>query len=299
MQQAEIAEIIDRTRELLVDRYVFADIGGQLAKLLTDRLAAGVYDGTDATQLSAVVTADLQSINHDLHLRLKYHDREIPDVPDEHMTRAMQLREAAETLGGIARVERLPGNVAMLAIGPVLFEPSIVGATITAAMQLIAPADALILDLRDCRGGSPGTVALVVSYLVDEPTHLMSFYDRETDETTQSWTLPYVPGERFGASKPVYVLTSGTTFSGGEELAYDLQQLHRATLVGERTGGGAHPRIGVRLHPHLEATIPVARGIHPESGTNWEGVGVLPDIETPADEALPAALRLVRTSRPE
>lgn len=87
----------------------------------------------------------------------------------------------------------------------------------------------------------------------------------------------------------MYVLTSHETFSGGEELAYDLRHTGRATLVGEITGGGAHPRIGVRVHPHLEASIPTCRSINPITGTDWEGTGVQPHIVTPATDALAAA----------
>ncbi len=65
----------------------------------------------------------------------------------------------------------------------------------------------------------------------------------------------------------------------------DLQQLKRATIVGERTRGGAHAREGFRVHPHLEATISVARAVNPVTGTNWEGTGVTPDVEVPADQA--------------
>jgi C-terminal processing protease CtpA/Prc len=133
-------------------------------------------------------------------------------------------------------------------------------------------------------------VAFVCSYLFDEPVHLIDIYQRDGDRTVQSWTQPYVPGERYGGTKPVYVLTSGKTFSGGEELAFDLQSHGRATVVGERTGGGAHPRIGVRLHPHLELTVPTGRAMHPATGENWEGVGVTPDVEVPATDALAAAL---------
>jgi C-terminal processing protease CtpA/Prc len=110
----------------------------------------------------------------------------------------------------------------------------------------------------------------------------------------QFWTLPYVPGIRFGSDKPVYVLTSQRTFSGGEELAYDLQQLGRAVIVGETTGGGAHARRGFRLTDHLEAHIPVARALNPHSGRNWEGTGVAPDVAIEADQALDAALRLAQ-----
>ncbi|MEO6089428.1 MAG: S41 family peptidase, partial [Umezawaea sp.] len=181
--------------------------------------------------------------------------------------------------------------IALLELAPSLFPVDLCGEAIAAALTIVADAEALILDLRENGGGDPATVALVCSYLLDEPTHLNTMYFRDGESYRQSWSLPHVPGKRFGGTKPVYVLTSGRTFSGAEELSYDLQQLGRATVVGEQTGGGAHPRRGFRVHPHLEATIPTGRAINPVSGTNWELVGVTPDIEVPAEEALDRALR--------
>jgi C-terminal processing protease CtpA/Prc len=134
----------------------------------------------------------------------------------------------------------------------------------------------------------------VCSYLFGaEPVHLIDVIGRPgadgTAQVRQSWTMPFTPGRRFGPDKPVFVLTSGTTFSGAEELSYDLQQLGRATVVGERTRGGAHPTERFRIRPHLQAVIPVARALSPASGGNWEGTGVRPDVEVPAGEALGAA----------
>jgi C-terminal processing protease CtpA/Prc len=131
------------------------------------------------------------------------------------------------------------------------------------------------------------------SYLFDdEPVELSGIYDRPSDRVKQAWTLPYVPGRRYGAARPLWVLTSGMTFSGGEALSYDLQQAGRATVVGERTGGGAHPRRGFRVNEHLEATIPVGRAVSPVTGSNWEGTGVAPDIAVPAGDAPATAYRL-------
>jgi C-terminal processing protease CtpA/Prc len=100
-----------------------------------------------------------------------------------------------------------------------------------------------------------------------------------------------VPGPRFGGTKPIWVLTSSTTFSGAEELTYNLQQLGRAVVVGERTKGGAHPREGFTVHPHLEASVPVQRARNAVTGTNWEGTGISPNIEVPADSAFTEAYR--------
>jgi len=125
----------------------------------------------------------------------------------------------------------------------------------------------------------------------DSP-QLTGLYERATGRVRQFWTLPCVPGRRFGAAKPLYVLTSGATFSGGEQVSYDLQQTGRAVIVGARTKGGAHAREGFRVHPHLEATISVSRAVSPVTGGNWEGTGVVPDIEILAERARDQAYRL-------
>jgi Peptidase family S41/N-terminal domain of Peptidase_S41 in eukaryotic IRBP len=296
MDQAEIAAVMGRITGLVEEHYVFPGVGTDLARILRSRMAEGRYAGAVEAELAALVTEDLQSVNGDRHLRLLYSHDEVPDESDPASESAALARWATRAFGGVARVERLDGNVGFVGLRPVLFPPAIAGQAVAAAMSLVAPADALLLDVRRCLGGDPAAVALVCSYLFgSEPVHLNDLVERKGGRVSQSWTLPYVPGPRFGPDKPVYVLTSATTFSGGEELAYDLQQLGRATIVGERSGGGAHPREGFRVHAHLQATIPVARAVNPVSETNWEGTGVVPDVAVPADQAFAAACRLALT----
>src|SRR5207244_11399604 len=110
-----------------------------------------------------------------------------------------------------------------------------------AAMTFLANTDALVIDLRRNGGGRPEMVALVSSYLFDEPVHLNSLYWRERDRTDDFWTAGNVRGRHFGQGKPVFVLTSSRTFSGAEEFAYNLKSLKRALIVGETTGGCANP----------------------------------------------------------
>jgi C-terminal processing protease CtpA/Prc len=192
------------------------------------------------------------------------------------------------------RVERLEGNIALLEVGPVIGHPAHAGDAMAAALSLVADADALVLDARGCRGGSPDGVALLCSHLFgEEPVHLCDLESRE-EGLRQFWTQSQVPGRRYGVSKPVVVLVSGETFSGGEELAFDLQELGRATVVGETTRGGAHPRVGLAVHPELELTLPVARSVSPRTGANWEGCGVRPDVPVAAEEALQVALARLR-----
>jgi C-terminal processing protease CtpA/Prc len=265
-----------------------------VAQVLAAGLAEGRYPA-DERRLAAAVTADLQSVNGDKHLRLLYHDepighREPGDDAEEY---AAVARWAQQTCGGVARVQRLAGNVGYLDLQPILFPAVIGGELITAALSLVAATEALIIDVRECLGGEPAMVAFLISYLWDhDPVQLTGLQERQDDRPRQSWTLPYVPGRRFGKTKPVYVLTSAATFSGGEQLAYDLKQLCRAVLIGEPTRGGGHAREGFRVHPHLEATISVAAAVSPVSGTSWEGTGVTPDIPTPAARARDKAHRL-------
>jgi hypothetical protein len=141
---------------------------------------------------------------------------------------------------GIRRVERLDGNIGYLDLRR-MPDPANAGPAISAAMELVAGTCALIIDMRHNGGGAPEGVVFWCSYLFDgEPTHLNDIFRADTGETRQFWALPYVPGTRY-PDQPVYVLTSERTFSGGEDLCYTLQALGRAQVIGETTGGGAHP----------------------------------------------------------
>ncbi|WP_042445965.1 S41 family peptidase [Streptacidiphilus jiangxiensis] len=285
--------IVARAADLVSSNYVFPEIGEKLAADLRAAAAAGRYAAVEgAEELGRLVTEDLQAANGDKHLRLAFHADVVPDGKD---AAAEQLfaNAAAESCGGVPRFQLLEGGVAVVEFAPMLLPLALSADSVTAAMTLAAQAKAVILDLRGNLGGDPYTAQYICSYLFDEPTHLNTQFWRDGengDTEEQSWSLSHVPGRRVGGQKPVAVLASGRTFSGGEELTYNLQQSGRAVVVGERTGGGAHPRHGWTLHPHLELTVPVGRSVNPTSGTSWEGVGIAPDIACPAEEALDRAV---------
>lgn len=287
----DVTAVVESTAALVAEHYVFPEIAEQLAALLRRRDAEGAYETDSAEKLAEAVTSDLRSVNGDLHLGLHFHAEPVPAEKGEAALASMR-RKFDATLGGVPRVELLEGGVALLEIAPAVFPLDWAAEPLTAALNLVAPARALVLDLRGNRGGDPNTVAFICGYLLDGRTHLNTMLSRQGEVEEQFWSPAYVPGARFGGTKPLYVLTSGKTFSGGEELAYDLQQLGRAQTVGEATGGGAHPREGWTVHPHLEASVPVARGVNPVSGTNWEGVGVRPDVPCDAADAPARALAL-------
>ncbi len=211
------------------------------------------------------------------------------DEPRDHETRRLAMRKMGRMDNfGIRRVERLDGNVGYLDVRRVPV-PANAGPAITAAMELVAGTYALIIDLRHNGGGAPEGVVYWCSYLFEEhPTHLNDIFNAETGETRQFWALPYVPGTRY-VDRPVYVLTSSETFSGGEDFAYTLQALGRAEVIGETTGGGAHPTRPFPISPAVHIGIPFARSINPVTGTNWQGTGVVPDVAVPEDQAYDVA----------
>jgi C-terminal processing protease CtpA/Prc len=205
---------------------------------------------------------------------------------------ADEIKRAAEQTrfinSGFEKVERLRGNIGYLKFN--FFDsPENVKRPIAAAMEFLANTDALIIDLRDNGGGDPAGVQLVCSYLFSEkPVHLNSLYFREGNRTVEFWTLPQVDGPRY-LNKEVYILTSKRTGSGAEECSYNLKNLKRATLIGSSTWGGANPGGTVRLSDHFSCFIPAGKAINPYTKTNWEGVGVQPDIAIDPATALKEA----------
>lgn len=289
MYRAEASTLVEAIIGRLDEAYVFPDRAAQAVSLLRARLAAGAYDLPVGPDLCDRLSADLFEACGDKHLRLIWH--EAAEASQDEAQLVAGLRELFRVENyGVHRVERLPGNVGVIAL-TVIPDAASAGPAIGAAMQLVQHTHALILDLRDARGGAPDGVAYLCSFLfAGEPVHLSDIVEGPHGPTRQFWTAAYVPGSRY-SDRPVYVLTSATTFSGGEELAYDLQALGRATVVGEVTRGGAHPSAVLSLGERVELRLPVARTVNPVTGTNWEVVGVQPDEQVAADAALGVAHR--------
>jgi hypothetical protein len=282
-------EIVRTVLGVLRVDYVFPDLAERAATAIEARLAAGEYDGLDEAALAERLTSQLYDICADKHLRLRVGSPRRPRPAPE----PARTEREWERLGnyGIRRAEVLDGNIGYLDLHGVA-PPQHAGPVIAAAMELIGGTYALIIDLRRNHGGSPHGVAFWCSYLFPgADTHLGDIFHADTGETTQFWTLPYVPGSRY-LDRPVYLLTSSETFSGGEDLAYSLQAQGRAQVIGETTGGGAHPTRGVVISPTLALSVPFARSINPVTGTNWQGTGVVPDIASPAAQARDVACRL-------
>jgi hypothetical protein len=284
-------EVVQTAVAILRSRYVFPDRAAEAAAGIEARLAAGEYDELAEPELAERLTSQLYTVCADKHLRVHAHPertRPLPGPVDRDKARQEMRMFGQLDNFGIHRVERLEGNVGYIDLRRVAL-PQDAGASIAAAMELVSGTYALIIDLRRNGGGSPDGVVFWCSYLFDGPaTHLNDIFEAETGETRQFWSVSYVPGPRY-TDKPVYLLTSHETFSGGEDFCYTLQALGRAQLIGETTGGGAHPTRTQPLSPTMAISVPFARSVNPITGTNWEGTGVVPEVSVAAEKAYDVA----------
>lgn len=288
------AAVIDSVTKALNETYVFADKAAQMDAALHANFTAGAYATvTDPVEFMERLQADIAKVHLDLHMRLmalppagaapqQAAPPPAAGVPPQDMARRANY--------WFKKVEILPGNVGYLKMNQ--FErTSLAAPTAAGAMAFLANSDAVIIDLRDNGGGSPSMIRFLAGYFFAQKTHLISWYNRRLDKTTQSWSEDWVPGKTM-YDTPVYILTSSFTGSAAEEFAYDFKCEKRATIVGEKTGGAAHT---VEFHTFdvgvfvAGLRLPAGRAISPVTGANWEAVGVEPDIAVPADEALATA----------
>lgn len=286
LSSVEREDILQTLDAKLKANYVFPETATRIMAGLPAKVAA--YDtAASAIAFSEALSKDLRELGNDKHFRVFYdpdfQERATPDAVPSAQEMEHQRAEIAAIAHGVERVQRLPGNVAYVELRG--FGPTeLVASAYASTMALVAGSDALILDLRRNGGGSPTSVALWMSYFFapGDERHLNDIYTRSAGQTQQYWTSTAV-AERY--TQPVYVLTSPRTFSGGEECAYDFQTQKRATLIGETTGGGANAGDRFALGHGLVVNIPTARAINPVTHTNWEHVGVKPDVEVAAVDA--------------
>lgn len=293
LSAAARTETIDTLIREVCQRYIFPDIAGKITTVFRERSNRGDYDAINsARELASTLSEQLYELSKDKHMGVRYSERAVPvqsavDKPTEQ-EKAQELTQAKAKNFGVGRAEVLPGNIGYLDLRNFI-SARMAGDTIGAAMTLLQHTDAMIIDLRKNGGGEPSAVALLASYFFEDHTHINDYYDRATDAIEQSWSSEHLAGPRYGAVRPVYILTSARTFSAAEEFAYDMKALKRATIIGETSGGGAHPGDIYRLSEHFQMFIPTGRSINPTTKTDWDGVGVAPDVAAPQIQALEVA----------
>jgi len=296
VDSAEKRAVIDALCENLEREYIFPDITEEYVRMLKGNLQSGVYDSIELPrEFARSITDDLMSVHRDRHLSVRFdpvwvkNERDKKEL-DEEATRLQEWRDRISNYG-FQEIKILPGNIGYFKFNGFsydtdAFEPAI------GAMSFLANTDALIIDLRSNGGGSPEMVQFLCSYFLDNPRqHLNSFSYLEKEKLTQYWTYTYLPGKRL-TEVDLYILTSDSTFSAAEEFAYNLKNMERAVIIGETTGGGGHDNKFVILTDGFMMSLPFARAVNPVTKSNWEEVGVEPDVKVSQDEALDKALEI-------
>ncbi|GLC24488.1 S41 family peptidase [Roseisolibacter agri] len=284
LSAAARAEVIDALAGQLARLYVDADTARLIADRLRGRLRAGAYDTAAApARFAELVTTDLRSVNGDLHLGLQFRGGATPGPSGGDPSAQARARNF-----GLERVEILPGNVGYLEVTGFIGAPGVEEA-LGDAMRFLSRTDALIVDVRRNGGGSGQMSHLAFSHFLGEtPVPTIRVVERGTGRDEVSRSVARVPGPR-RPDVPLYVLTSQGTASAAEEFTFVLRNRKRATIVGDRTAGAGHMVRGVPVGHGFVGSVSITRVSDPESGLEWERVGVQPDVRVPAERALDVA----------
>jgi hypothetical protein len=298
------AQLVETLADKVARRYLDEQKGAQVAAAIRQAERNGEYDGISSPgQFARLMTSELIRFSDDQHMQVIFEPGEVPIFADRNFPAPPKDDQSlpawlVDRLGrymarfGVEEVTQSDAGIGYLRLDG-FFRPYLSAEKFAAAMDRLADSKALIIDLRDNGGGSRDSVALLASYFFDQPTHLSDVMAPRTGERLPMWTSQNIHGRHYGSIRPVYILTSHATFSAGEDFAYAMQTQKRATIVGEVTRGGAHPVAPSRLSSHFVVQIPVAESISPITHTNWEGVGVRPDIVVDAGKALSVAKSLI------
>jgi hypothetical protein len=281
--------VVDQALTLIKDDYVHPDKFGAIEAAVREHQRGGDYAAAaDDKEFARLLTTHLQEISHDKHMSLRYQANARARRPAAFQSTPAQRDAERRENYGLDKVEILPGNVGYLDLAYFHDDVELSGDTIAAAMAFVANTDALIIDLRNNRGGGVA-MQLLASYLLDGGVEVMQLRYRKRG-TVHAITQEYVPGKRY-LNKPVYVLTSSRTFSAGEAFACAMQDLKRATLVGATTRGGGNPNEIVPVADDYVLSVPIGESISPVTGGSWEGVGVKPHVAVDEQQALGTAHR--------
>ncbi|NPD47351.1 MULTISPECIES: S41 family peptidase [unclassified Lentimicrobium] len=273
------SEIIEKTKEIFLEYYPLPEVSLKMINYLNEKQKKGDYHQfKNVKDFTSQLTKDLRKISNDDHIRVYPYEK----IPDDLL--AEIKLGYPENNFGFQKVEIQTGNIGYINL-TTFNNPKSAGPTAIAAMNFVANSDALIIDLRLNGGGDEAMAQLISSYFFDKSTHLTDNFIRKDSITEQRWTQEWVSGPRI-TEVPIYILMSNYSYSSAEVLAYQLQQLKRAKIVGEKTRGGAH---GVRYMSFpdilINLKVPYSQEINPYSKTNYIN-GVIPDFPCSSDKAL-------------
>ena len=285
-------EIVFKVASIVKEKYLFEEVGEKMSKQVLSQFQMGQYDSLHQVKaFCSQLTSDLRAINNDKHLfvfyspdeacEVKAYKKLLPENEINQINKSIYEAERRENFG-FKKIEILNGNIGYFKLdyfsSPDIFDEKLIG-----VMNFLSNTDAIIIDLRD-NGGGEGSSLLSSYFLPKQEILLGSSCCRDTTQNTYSKTTLDIPGKRL-TDIGLYILTSSNTFSAAEAFAYNMKSLNRAIIIGEKTKGGAHPIDVLIVTGDILMQIPICESYNPITKTNWEGVGVKPDIEASSETA--------------
>ena len=291
----EKAKITNELQDTIINQYVLTENIGVIKNALLNLQTSKSFEAIETRkELAKILATTIRE--YDGHFTVLFSEPTTqPSLNKDYESWFLKLKRKNS---GFNKVEVLKGNIGYVDFWGFADLNDFSRAKAKAVLTLVEDTDAVIFDLRKNGGGSAVMIQFISSYFFKEKTHLNSFYNRKTEELTEFWTFDDIEG-KVRPNVPIYILTSDYTFSAAEEFAYNFKNLKRATIIGEPTGGGANPINVIDLGNGFRASIPISKAVNPITKTNWEGVGVQPDIaidsETAFDLAYKMALETIKS----
>jgi hypothetical protein len=298
VSENEKREIVESIGKRLQESYLYPETAKKITIEISENLENGVYKSiNEPNEFASRLTTDLYAVSKDLHFRVVFDSQWVSETrkaSDPNYKRELLGKEIAAAQKenfGFKEAKLLEGNIGYLNLAN-FQDPEYAAETAAVTMKFLSNSDALIIDLRNNNGGALEMAQFLGSYFFNSepPQVLFEYYYMENNKRIdrQQLVLPSVPGKRMPATD-VYILTDSRTFSAAEWFSYALKNLKRATIIGEKTAGGAHPVDRRIISDRFSIMIPFGKITDPVTKTDFEGVGVKPDIEVSAKDALPTA----------
>ncbi len=287
--QTDVAKCLREISKEITSNYIFPDVAAKIDSAIAADLKTGKFNNLSNDSLAQTLTGYLRSISNDKHFFVKYLPDHKPTSPNPESEEQRALDSITNSLYnfGFNEVKRLEGNIGYIDfIG--FAEPNSSEFALTSAMNFVSNTNSLIIDLRKNRGGDNGMLLLFCSYFLSDKAYLYETTFRGKGITTENWTKDEVAGKKY-LNKPIYILTSKSSFSAAEGLPYVLQSYKLAKVVGEQTQGAANPVDPFIVDNKFLLLIPVGQVTSTVTKTNWEHVGVIPDYKVDVDKALTQA----------
>ncbi len=286
---SDINALLEATKQNINQYYVLSEsIPNITASLDNTELQHALANATSEQEIGDILTAHLEGF--DKHFTVQpiptANTKEKATFPKEPWFTKLDRKNA-----GLRHVEIKQGNIGYIEFWGFANLNNNTQQKFNNVMQLLSDVDGLIIDLRENGGGSGEMVSWLISYFVKGRVHTNSFYTRYTDVSNDFYTEKNIDGGKL-ESVPLYILIGPNTFSAAEEFAYNLKHMGRATIIGEPSKGGANPWRWFPLTDNMRIGIPATRAINPITQTNWEGKGVIPNVEVNEQDALEKAYEI-------